>query len=358
VFRDDYGNVVGVLFGMENGPTVLAVSHMDTVTADAPELWAHAPHSGRVENGRIFGVGAADCKGGLAAQIFAAVALKRSLLPLRGNLVVAATVAEENGASVGVRALLEETLPELGLHAEWAILGEPTNLGLYYGHEGWATLSIYLQGKDPFQVMDASRLVYQDFGQRGAAGRANNGKENFCVAEPHSSANGGESLAEIRLTRRLLYGESLSDVVSMTRYCAGESAGAAGLVGVDVELTQERQHLATGKIRTVPRVSHPWMTDPFSPIVERATHALSAAGSRARPGQFILDRLGMGTAGGTLVTELGVPTIGYGPGDEQAAHARDEYVETRNLAEAIYGNAAIAHSLVGVPVYGWSSDEI
>ena len=56
--------------------------------------------------------------------------------------------------------------------------------------------------------------------------------------------------------------------------------------------------------------------------------------------------------------ELGVPTIGYGPGNEKVAHARDEYVETSHLAEAIYGNAAIVHSLVGVPVYGWSTDEI
>ena len=130
VFRDEAGNVVGVMLGREAEPTVLLNSHLDTIA----QAESNPP---RVENGRLYGMGAADCKGGLAAQVFTGALLRRSLLPLRGNLVVAATVAEENGRSTGVRVLMERTLPLLGMKPAFAILGEPTGLGLYYGHDGW-----------------------------------------------------------------------------------------------------------------------------------------------------------------------------------------------------------------------------
>ncbi|HUX22838.1 MAG TPA: M20/M25/M40 family metallo-hydrolase, partial [Spirochaetia bacterium] len=111
VLQDEFGNVVGILYGREASPTVLLTSHMDTVAIDPSQRWEDSPLSARVENGRIYGLGAADCKGGLAAQVCAAALLKRSLLPLRGNMVFAATSAEANGIGVGIRGFLEKTLP-------------------------------------------------------------------------------------------------------------------------------------------------------------------------------------------------------------------------------------------------------
>jgi len=110
VESDELGNVVGVLHGVEEGPTLMLASHLDTVGTGDLNTWDTSPWSGRIEGGRLHGLGAADCKGGLAAQVFAAGLLKRALLPLRGNLVVAATVSEENGISIGIRRLLAHTL--------------------------------------------------------------------------------------------------------------------------------------------------------------------------------------------------------------------------------------------------------
>jgi acetylornithine deacetylase/succinyl-diaminopimelate desuccinylase-like protein len=358
VVRDDHGNVVGVMFGLEPGPTLLLIAHMDTVLADGVQGGTHDPLSGKSENGRVSGLGAADCKGGIASQLFAAVALKRSILPLRGNLVVAATVAEENGAALGVRALLTHTLPDLGLVPEYAVLGEPTNLGLYYGHDGWAELAVRVEGHDLFQVTDAGRAVFEDFSQRGAGGSVENGKQNVSVTAPVFSHEQGTPTAVVRVTRRLLQGQPLDDVIAQTKYSASAAVRATGAVGVEVDLAQERQQLGTGQTETVSRVTRPWCTDPWSPLVERAHQALLAAECTTRPGQWTLDRLGMGTAGGALVHEFHIPTLGYGPGNEKAAHAADEYVDTHNLSEAIYGTASIAHALIGVPVYGWTSDEI
>jgi len=92
--------------------------------------------------------------------------------------------------------------------------------------------------------------------------------------------------------------------------------------------------------------------------VERARQTLAAAGRATVPAKWRLGRLGMGTAGGVLVTEFDIPTIGYGPGDEEVAHQTNECVDITRLADAVYGTAAIAHGLVGVPVFGWTMDEI
>ena len=113
-----------------------------------------------------------------------------------------------------------------------------------------------------------------------------------------------------------------------------------------------------GQLRTrVACVVAAWSTDPFSPLVDRARQALSAARLEARPGKWQLGRLGTGTAGGTLVRRYGIPTIGYGPGDEALAHAPDEYVELGRFEEAIVGTALIVHALAGVPTFGWTTDD-
>ena len=56
--------------------------------------------------------------------------------------------------------------------------------------------------------------------------------------------------------------------------------------------------------------------------------------------------------------ERSTPTIGYGPGEEASSHVPDESVSLKAISTAVYGTAAIAHSLVGVPVFGWVPDEI
>jgi acetylornithine deacetylase/succinyl-diaminopimelate desuccinylase-like protein len=146
VFYDDAGNVVGIIVGSNPGPVVLLNSHMDTVDhrggTEGPgcccKLW----------HGKLQGMGASDCKGGLAAQAFAAYALIQSGLPLHGYVVVSGTVAEENGCSLGARHLLENTLAKLGMKPAYAILGEPTSLGLCYGHDGWVLMDIRMKGTE------------------------------------------------------------------------------------------------------------------------------------------------------------------------------------------------------------------
>ena len=353
VFRDQVGNVVGVLLGRETEPTVLLNCHMDTVPPHQEALWKESPYSGTIEGERMIGLGAADCKGGLAAHIFTVALLKRSLLPLRGNLVIAATVAEENGCSVGVRHLLEKTLPEMNLHPTYAILGEPTGLGLYYGHDGWIEMDIQVEGSNPFLVDDAAHAIFNEYSSRTLEDPGTR-----TLHRPRFINEGGMRRATIQMDCRLRSAESVGTILSQTKHEASMAAQATGAVAVAVAVRQENQRLYTGQTTLVRRVVHAWMTDPFHVLMERARQALSAANCLARPGKWALDRIGMGTAGSVLTRDFQVPTIGYGPGTELMAHALNESVDIGKISETVYGTAAIVHSLIGVPVFGWTSDEI
>ncbi|MBN1605676.1 MAG: M20/M25/M40 family metallo-hydrolase [Polyangiaceae bacterium] len=356
VVSDEFGNVVGVLLGRESRPVVLLLSHLDTVSQDAGGEWSKDPFGGDIEKDRMYGLGATDCKGGIVTQLFAAALLKRALLPLDGSVVVAATASEENGKSLGLRALLEHTLPSLGLTPTHAILGEPTNNGIYYGHDGWMEVRVQVQGANPFQVSDAAGAIYDDLSQTRAGAGVRDDAETFAVTTPQCSDEGGLRRAQIELARRLGPDDRADSIVGQIRHNAELAAG--GCAALALEVAPKQVERTVGQLRTrVACVAEAWSTDPFSPLVDRARQALSAARLDARPGRWQLGRLGTGTAGGTLVRRYGIPTIGYGPGDEALAHAPDECVELARVQEAVLGTAIIVHALAGVPTFGWTTDD-
>ena len=76
---------------------------------------------------------------------------------------MAATVSEERGGSPGLRHLMRDTLPSLDIQPDYAMLGEPTALSIYYGHDGSATFEVLIEGPDSFQVNDATHAVFENF---------------------------------------------------------------------------------------------------------------------------------------------------------------------------------------------------
>ena len=355
VFRDDAGNVVGVMHGRNPEQTLLLNCHLDTVSPTKDEAWTEKPWSGTIKDGKLYGVGAADCKGGIAAQVYAGLLLKRAMLPLRGNLVVTATVAEENGRSAGLKHLMQHTLPDLNLKPTFAILGEPSNLGLYYGHEGWFELDIRVEANEYPHAERAASAIYEQFaGQTAVDGEK---VQEAAVQPPRLKANGGSHVATIRLARRLPSADAAEQVLKQVKQTATLAAQSVGSVAVDVAICEETHKLYNGKTTVVRHVTSAWETNPFNPLLVRAREALVAGGCQATPGKWKLGRLGMATGGSVLVNDFAVPTIGYGPGSEEHALAANEYVSVANIHEAVYGTALIAHSLIGIPVYGWTSDD-
>lgn len=354
VVRDKFGNVAGILRGMQSSPVLLLNCHMDTVL---PPGDMEGDFSGNMREGSVYGLGAADCKSGIAAQIYAGIILKRSLLPLKGTLVVAMTSAEENGLSVGLRGFLQSTLPSLALKPDFALLGEPTGMNLYYGHDGWLEVNISINSRNPFAVDDMAKRVEDNFmvGERLVL---RNREAKYMPARAGEMDDSGNYRSTLRVACQLREGDDEKGAIVRLSRAAEQMAGEAGEVSTTVAVAEERQRLYTGVTRTVKSIAHAWQTDPFDPFVERSREALDACGCPTRPARWQMGRLGLGTAGGVLVREFGVPTIAYGPGDEEQAHAVGEHVKIDNIAKTAYGTAAIAQSLIGVPVCGWTSDEI
>ena len=356
VYRDNAGNILGVIRGIEDEPTLVLNSHMDTVQI-SPEKWTYNPLKASFVNNRIYGAGSSDCKGGIAAQVYAGELLKRCLLPFKGNLIVALTVAEENGLSLGVKTLLHETIPELGLSPDYVILGEPTNLGLFYGHEGRVELDIKLEGNDPFTIDDDAKNIYNDLTENSTLDKRGKSTEMF-FDKPVFDSSRGRRQAVIHVEKKLHAGENANEVTNWFKHEADLLLKTKKALAVEVMVTENEQKLFCGRKKMVKHITNSWQTDPFNPLMERARQALAAAKCTRNTGKWELNQLGTGTAGGVISNEFNIPVIGYGPGEEDQAHQINESVDFEKVIECIYGTAAIIHSLVGLPVFGWTSDEI
>jgi acetylornithine deacetylase len=129
-------NVLGVLAGNGKGPSLMLNGHLDTVGVAGMEN----PFAARIEGDRLFGRGAQDMKGGLAAALAAGAVLAKER-SLSGDLIIAA-VADEEFRSLGTRALLKE-----GVKANSAIVMEPTGLEVAIAHKGFAWASIETVGR-------------------------------------------------------------------------------------------------------------------------------------------------------------------------------------------------------------------
>jgi acetylornithine deacetylase len=129
-------SVVGRLKGSRPGPTLMFNAHVDTVAVDEMD----EPFSGELRDGRVYGRGAFDMKGGLAAMLGAARALRDAGCPHDGDLLIAA-VADEEYASLGTADLIGK------YHVDAAIVTEPTALDLCLAHKGFIWLDITTRGR-------------------------------------------------------------------------------------------------------------------------------------------------------------------------------------------------------------------
>ncbi|RME82294.1 MAG: YgeY family selenium metabolism-linked hydrolase [Caldilineae bacterium] len=339
---DRIGNVIGRC-GRPGGPILLFNAHMDTVDIGDPGAWTHDPYGAEIEQGRLYGRGAADMKGALAAMVHGIGLLARHQIDLPGEVIVAAVVQEEPTEGMAMRVLVEEE----GIRPHWVILGEPTNLQIARGHRGRMEIRLSTFGRSchasaPQQgenaLYSAARVIFGiELLNSNLMTDAVLGQGTIAVTHL-SSVAGGRNVIPDRC-----------DLIIDRRLTLGETASRA-LAEIEALLRREniRGEVQTGYYRTTsytgystegPEVYPAWLMPEDHPLLTHTINSLEQTlGRRPTVGVWAFSTDGTYTMG-----TAGIPTIGFGPGDDRLAHTADESIRLEDIhtAAVAYANLAV-----------------
>lgn len=134
-------NVVAVAQGRGGGRSLILNSHIDVVPEGDLQNWDDDPFSGIVRNGKLFGRGSSDMKGGTAALLLALEAIRANGIQLKGDVIFESVIEEESGGAGTLATLIR------GYKADAAIIPEPTNLKFFPKQQGSMWFRIMIQGK-------------------------------------------------------------------------------------------------------------------------------------------------------------------------------------------------------------------
>jgi acetylornithine deacetylase len=346
VHRDEAWGLVGRLTGTGggDGATLMLNAHVDVVPVGDPTAWTTPdPFSGRVVDGELHGRGACDMKAGLVAAMAAVTAVRRSGVPLRGDLLLACVAGEEDGG-LGTYGTLRR-----GWTADACVVPEPTGLDLVTASAGALTFRLRVPGK----ATHASRRT-----------------EGVSAVEKLVPLLAALQRLEEQRNRDvdpLMARWALAYPLSIGRVQAGDWASsvpdlliAEGRLGVALDEPVEDARAAFELAVAAAGDADPWLRDhpvtvewwggqfasgrlpADSDLADRmsAAHAAVATGTPGRWGAPYGSDLRL-LAGG------GIPTLHYGPGDAVLAHAPDERVPLAEVHTAARALALLALDVCG-----------
>lgn len=342
VWSDEAGNVVGRIVGGD-GPSLMLNGHMDHVDVGDPARWPHPPFGGEIHDGALWGRGAADMKGALAAMVYAGGLARKvgaslaSVAP--GDLYVCGVVQEEVGG-LGSRHLAQT------LAVDRVVVGEASGNHLRRGHRGRVELTAHFEGRSVHASMPdlgvnphfslarfvaGLRLMHMaadlDYGASTVA-------PTRLVSEPES-ANITPSALRLVLDWRNVPGESVEEIVTKLEMLLGRSLepGCAGRI----ELAAKELTTYTGFRMTYPDTFPSFSTAADHPWLVQARAALAAALDR----ELETGIWRFATDGGHFAA-AGATAIGFGPGDERVVHTIEERLPLDQLVESVVGYVALA----------------
>ena len=337
--------------GAGGGRSLLLNGHVDVVSAEPRSTWTSDPLTGTVRDGRLYGRGACDMKGGVGAMVFAAIALARAGVRLRGDLLVCTTTDEESFGAGGVAAVRR------GVRADAAIVTEASGGDVWYACRGSLNPRLVVEGRPGHAgvhqphwrdggavnaihkttyLLDGLRRLEEEWRTRADSTHPDLGPTD-CV--PTTIAGGDWFVshpATCVTTLHIAYVPGMADAdgwgsrveaeVEQRRRDAGRrrllARGAPAPPGVDV------RRAAVGDRPGRARVHH-------------GAGAVADVGWQGRPAgtDFWHD-------GATFALLAGMPVVCLGPGAIQSAHTVDEHVEVDDLVRCAAGSGRNRHALL------------
>jgi putative selenium metabolism hydrolase len=350
VRTDAYGSVIGIRRGARPGKTILLDAHLDVVPVTNREAWTRDPFGGEIADGCIWGRGACDDKGALAAMLCAAASIPRDAFA--GQIVVSASVCEENltGAAFAEildHSILSETNGESQDAPKLVIVGEPTELKLGIAQKGRAGILVHTHGRSAHTSRPelGENAVYKMI-------EVVNRVRAMPLTSDHSLGRGVIELSELvseplpgtgmvphgcraRFVERMLLSETRAQVLARWR------DALEGIQGTEIEIEELAQRCYTGNVLTTPDFIPGWRADANSEWLLKMLGALRAAGL---PTDTFAAPFGTNAS---VSAARGIPTFIFGPGSIEQAHVVNEWIAVEELLAAERAYREVMRAWVG-----------
>lgn len=326
--RDSFAespNVVGVWKGTGGGRSLILNGHVDVVPAGDRAQWELDPFSGEVVDGKLYGRGATDMKGGNLAALLAIQVLQALGVRLKGDVIFQSVVEEESGGAGTLSTILR------GYKADAALVPEPTNMKIFPKQQGSMWFRLRVKGRsahggtryEGVSAIEKSMLVVQAIGELER-------RRNERITDPLYAKLPIPIPINIGVIEGGKWPSSVADLVTLE----GRMGVAPG-----EEMEDAKAEMAAALAALAERdpwfAEHPveleWYGARWVPGAVAEDHPLMAVLSdsfKAVTGKEpVIEASPWGTDGGLLTKLADTPAVVFGPGVTQVAHYPNEYIE-------------------------------
>ncbi len=333
VLVDPFGNILGRI---GHGKRVIAYdAHVDTVGVGNRSLWNSDPFGAEIVDGILYGRGASDQKGGMAALVYAGRLMQELGIGEDVTIWIVGSVLEEDCDGLCWHYLLEEKL----IDPEVVVLTEPTNLNVYRGQRGRMEIEIVTRGischgsapergKNAIYSMAPILAEIERMNDRFAA-EPFLGPGSVAVSEIRSTAPSLCAVADsctIHLDRRLTVGETDRTAIAEIEAIADRNGQT-----IEIHVPEFRRPSHTGLVYPMRQYFPAWVLSEGDPFLQKAQEARTQAlGGPGSLGRWTFSTNGVATRG-----IHGVPTFGFGPASEEHAHAPTDQCPVDHIESAI-----------------------
>ncbi|VUT24834.1 MAG: putative metallohydrolase [Candidatus Methanolliviera sp. GoM_asphalt] len=303
-------NVLASEKKMKKDPVLILNGHIDVVPAEESG-WKHPPFEPFLSNGRIYGRGSCDMKGGLASMIFALKILHEEGVEIGDDILFTATVEEETGGINGAGSIVE------GLNGKMCVIAEPTDLKICIGHKGSAIYRVTVEGRSAHGSMPhlGKNAIYYASKMIIALEESKFDKEDKFLGKPTINVGkieGGERVNVVpdrcvfEIDRRIIPGEDREEVFKEI-----------------LEIVkQENEEVNVEEVISM----LPMKISEDEEVVSILKKVTKEVFGEAK------DVIGMdGCSDARFFAEKYIPTVLFGPGKDGIAHTRDEFVDVKDL---------------------------